>query len=162
MKAMWFTIAALWLCFINDACAQEWMNGFSYRKKITVNKSKVQAIEISAGASVLKQDLPNFPVLVEIQDDDLIHVPGACGNKMRNAEGRDISFALSGTPSVPLSFQLENYDPASVKLTCWVMISSLAANGTTTAATSFYLYYGSALLHDPFGPSGTNDVAGRF
>jgi hypothetical protein len=162
MKAIWFTIAALWLCFAPEACAQEWMNGFSYRKKITVNKSKVQAIEISAGASVLKQDLPNFPVLVEIQDDDLIHVPGACGNKMRNAEGRDISFALSGAPSVPLSFQLENYDPATGKLTCWVRISSLSANGTATAATSFYLYYGSSLLHDPFGPDGTSVWSGDF
>ncbi|HMI03178.1 MAG TPA: LamG-like jellyroll fold domain-containing protein [Pedobacter sp.] len=162
MKAMLFTIVALWLCFVHDACAQEWLNGYSYRKKITVNKSKVQAIEISTGTSVLKQDLPNFPVLIEIQDDDLIHVPGVCGNKMRNAEGRDISFALSGTPSVPLSFQLENYDPARGKLTCWVRISSLSANGTSTAATSFYLYYGSALLHDPFGPGGISVWSGDF
>jgi hypothetical protein len=162
MKASWYLIAALWLCFIHNACAQEWLNGYSYRKKITVNKSKVQAIEISAGASVIKQDLPNFPVLIEIQDEDLIHVPGACGNKMRNAEGRDISFALSSAPSTPLSFQLENYDPATGKLTCWVRIGSLSANGTATTATSIYLYYGSALLHDPFGPNGTSVWSGDF
>lgn len=162
MKALCYLIAALWLCFVHDACAQEWLNGYSYRKKITVNKSKVQAIEISAGASILKQDLPNFPVLIEIQDDDLIYVPGACGNKMRNVEGRDISFALSGVPSTPLSFQLENYDPETGKLTCWVKIGLLSANGTATAATSIYLYYGSALLHDPFGPNGTSVWSGDF
>ena len=162
MKALWYLIAALWLCFVHDAGAQEWLDGYSYRKKITINKSKVQAIEISAGASVVKQDLPNFPVLIEIQDDDLIHVPGACGNKMRNVEGRDISFALSGVPSTPLSFQLENYDPAKGKLTCWVRIGSLSANGTATAATSIYLYYGSALLHDPFGFNGISVWSGDF
>jgi hypothetical protein len=156
MKALLYPIAVLWLCFAHDACAQEWLNGYSYRKKITVNKLKVQPIEISSGSSVVKQDLPNFPVLIEIQDNDLIHVPGACGNKMRNAEGRDISFALSSTPSIPLNFQLENYDPATGKLTCWVRINSLSANGTATAATSFYLYYGSALLHDPYGPNSIN------
>lgn len=162
MKALWYLIAALLLCFVHDASAQEWLSGYSYRKKITVNKSTVQAIEISAGASVVKQDLPNFPVLIEIEDDDLIHVPGACGNKMRNAEGRDISFALSGVPATPLSFQLENYDPATGKLTCWVRIGSLSANGTATAATSIYLYYGSALLHDPFEPNGTSVWSGDF
>lgn len=162
MKVLLLSVAVVCLCLSPDVSAQDWMNGYSYRKKITVVKSKVQAIEVSQGASVVKQDLPDFPLLIEIQDNDLIHVPGACANKMRNAEGRDISFALSGTPAIPLNFQLESYDPVIGKLTCWVRISSLSANGTSTSATSFYFYYGSALLHDPFGLSGTNVWAGDF
>jgi hypothetical protein len=162
MKMLLFPIAVLCLCLCFDASAQDWMSGYSYRKKITVVKSKVQAIEVSQGASVVKQDLPDFPVLVEIQDNDLIHVPGACSNKMRNVEGRDISFALSGAPAIPLNFQLESYDPYIGKLTCWVRISSLSATGTSTPATSFYFYYGSVLLHDPFGLTGNNVWAGDF
>lgn len=144
------------------AFAQDWMNGYSYRKKISVNKSKVVATELSVGSSVIKQDLVNFPILVELQDSDLIHIPGSCSNKIRNLEGRDISFALVSSAGTPLNFQLEKYDPATGRLTCWVRIDQLSANGTGSAPTSFYLYYGSELLHDPFGSGGTSVWSGDF
>lgn len=152
----------LLLCLADSAFAQDWMSGYSYRKKITVNKLKVVATELSVGTSVIKQDLVNFPVLVELQDNDLIHIPGSCSNKIKNAEGRDISFALTSSANIPLNFQLEKYDPVTGRLTCWIRIDQLSANGTGTVATSFYLYYGSVLLHDPFGPGSANVWSGDF
>lgn len=131
--------------------AQSWMNGYNYRKKITIDKSKV-----SADASPPYVDLADFPVLIELEDDDLKHVIGHCGNKIQNMEGKDISFALSTDPSVALSFQLEHYNAASGKITCWVRIPSLSAYGTATLATSIYFYYGSALLHEPYSAKNLN------
>ncbi|WP_214229006.1 LamG-like jellyroll fold domain-containing protein [Pedobacter sp. B4-66] len=127
------------------ASAQSWMNGYNYRKKITIDKSKV-----SAGGFSPYIDLIDFPVLIELEGDDLKHISGYCGNKVQNIEGRDISFALSTAPSVPLSFQLERYDAVSGKITCWVRIPSLSAQGTASVPTSIYLYYGSVLLHEPY------------
>lgn len=139
-----FTCILLLFVF-SGVSAQSWMNGYKYRKKITIDKSKV-----GTGASVPYKDLIDFPLLIELEDDDLIHIAGHCGNKMQNLEGKDISFALSTDPAVSLSFQLETYNPASGKMTCWVRVPSLSALGTPSLPTSLYLYYGSALLHDPY------------
>jgi len=146
----------------NVALAQSWMTGYSYRKKITIDKSKVVALNVPSGSTVVKQDLPNFPVLVQIQSDDLAYVPGLCSNKIINPEGKDISFALSTSPTNPLNFQIENYEAETGKLTCWVKIPLLSASGTSSTTTSFYLYYGSTLLHNPLGPSALNVWSGDF
>jgi len=138
------------------------MSGYSYRKKITIDKSKVVPTTVNSGLVTIKQDLVNFPVLVVLQDDDLIHVPGSCGNKVTNIGGLDISFALSTNPAVPINFQLEDYEPETGKLTCWVKAGLLSASGTATAATAFYLYYGSGLLHDPFSQNGINIWSAEF
>jgi len=129
------------------ASAQTWMNGYNYRKKITIDKSKVAVAVLSS-----YKDLVDFPVLIVLEDDDLKHISGYCGNKIQNIEGKDISFALSTDPTVPLSFQLEAYNPESGKITCWVKIPSLSAWGTASLPTSVYLYYGSALIHEPYSP----------
>ena len=140
----------------NVALAQNWMTGYSYRKKITIDKSKVVALNVASGSTVVKQDLPNFPVLVQIQSDDLAYVPGLCSNKISNPEGKDISFALSTSPTSPLNFQIENYEAETGKLTCWVKIPLLSASGTSSTTTSFYLYYGSTLLHNPLSTTALN------
>nr|WP_294870655.1 LamG-like jellyroll fold domain-containing protein [uncultured Pedobacter sp.] len=129
------------------ASAQSWMNGYNYRKKITIDKNKVAVAVLSS-----YKDLVDFPVLIELEDDDLKHVSEYCGNKIQNIEGKDISFALSTDPAVPLSFQLEAYNPARGKMTCWVKIPSLSAWGTASLPTSVYLYYGSTVLHEPYSP----------
>ena len=130
--------------------AQTWMNGFSYRKKITIDKTKVIAKVIAySQTNIVYYDLIDFPVLVELTDKDLIFKNGACGNRIQNVEGKDITFALSTAPTLPLSFQLDSYNPVTGKLSCWVRISILSANKTTTPATSIYLYYGGTVLHDP-------------
>ncbi len=134
------------------------MNGFSYRKKITVDKSKVIAKTVAFSANnIVDYDLVDFPVLLDIIDKDLIYTDAVCGNKIQDTFGRDISFALATAPAIPLNFQIESYDRVTGKLTCWIRINALAANKTTTPATAIYLYYGSSVtLHNPFSTSAQN------
>jgi hypothetical protein len=130
--------------------AQNWISGYSYRKKITINKDKVlPTIDIYGNSVTEVKDLIDFPVLIEVSSEDLRHISGACGNKIQSSEGRDITFTLTNS-TAPLDFQLESYDADAGKLTCWVKIPVLSAQGTPSPATSLYLYYGSAMLHNPF------------
>jgi len=145
-----FTLILSVFAFVSVS-AQSWMNGYNYRKKITIDKNKVAADALSPYI-----DLVDFPVLIELEHNDLKHIGGYCGNKVQNIEGRDISFALSTAPTVPLSFQLEHYDAASGKITCWVKVPSLSAHGTASLPTSVYLYYGSVLLHEPYNVKNLN------
>jgi len=148
-KMKWVSLIIA-LTFAEQAGAQSWMTGYAYRKKITIDKSKVLPVTVTENGKPVVKDLSDFQVLIEIQDADLVYVPGSCANKMADAAGRDISFTLASSPSVPLNFQLENYEPSSGKLSCWVKLASLSANGTSTAATSLYLYYGGLILHDAY------------
>jgi hypothetical protein len=130
--------------------AQAWMNGFSYRKKLTINKSKVTAkVTQFFPSTTIYDDQVDFPVYIEIIDKDLIYKDGSCGSRIQDFEGRDISFALSTAPTVPLNFQQESYDPLTGTLRCWIKVSSLSANKTTTPATEIYMYYGGGVLHNP-------------
>ena len=138
------------LTYPNLGKAQSWMTGFSYRKKITIDKSKVTAkTVVYSSSNIVHYDLVDFPVLVEITDKDLVFKDGACGSRIQNAEGRDISFALATAPTIPLNFQIDGYNPLTGKLTCWVKISSLSADKTTTPATAIYFYHGGTVLHNP-------------
>ncbi|MBC7567742.1 MAG: T9SS type A sorting domain-containing protein [Pedobacter sp.] len=129
--------------------AQAWMPGFNYRRKLTLNKSKVSAkVTTFFPSTTVYSDQIDFPVFIEIIDKGLIFKNGSCGSKIQDSEGRDISFALSSAPSVALNFQLEEYDPVRGKLRCWIKISSLSANKTTTPATEIYFYYGGSILHN--------------
>lgn len=143
-----YLIASLLLIGIDVSLAQNWMTGYGYRKKITIAKQKVISTTIINPPVTLTYDLPDFTVMVELLDADLIHAPGSCNNKIRNAEGRDISFALAESPSNPLSFELESYNAQTGKIICWVKIPMLSSSLTATPATSVYFYYGSSLLHN--------------
>ena len=129
--------------------AQAWMNGFSYRRKLTIDKSKVTAdIYYPTPQITTYLDQINFPVFIEIIDKSLIFKTGFCGSKIQDSEGRDISFALVTAPTVPLNFQLEEYDPLTGKIRCWVKINNLSAAKTITPATEIFLYYGGTVLHN--------------
>jgi hypothetical protein len=123
------------------AFAQNWMSGYSYRKKITIDKSKV-----SGAAS-----LSNFPVLIRIQDTGLKYL-SSCESRLKSNKGLDISFAQLAAPMLPISFQLDHYDPANGVLACWVNIPELFATNHA-GHNEIYLYYGSNSLHDPFSPA---------
>lgn len=130
--------------------AQAWMTGFNYRKKLTIDKSKVTADAFGAFPStIIYTDLQEFPVFIEIVNKDLIFKAGSCGSKIQDPEGRDISFALNTAPTIALKFQVEKYDPETGTFRCWVKISQLSADLTSTAATEIYFYYGGSILHNP-------------
>ena len=128
--------------------AQAWMTGYSYRKKLTIDKSKVSTRISTPDKPPLNNDQIDFPVYIEITDRDLVFKNGSCGSRIQDFEGRDISFALSSTPTIPLKFQIDEYDPITGTLKCWVKISSLSARLTPSAATEIYLYYGGSILHN--------------
>ncbi|WP_316791096.1 LamG-like jellyroll fold domain-containing protein [Pedobacter frigoris] len=144
------------LLFQHQSFGQSWMSNYSYRKKITIDKNKVSPITVRVQSNTIYYDLTDFPILIELIDPDLIHVPGNCGNKIRDMAGRDISVALSTAAASPLNFQLEHYDASTGKLRLWVKIPSLSANMSASAPTSVFLYYGSSVLHDPEGSSAKN------
>ncbi|MEJ7560299.1 MAG: LamG-like jellyroll fold domain-containing protein [Pedobacter sp.] len=117
---------------------------------MTINKSKVSPVVTASFPNPpIYSNQIDVPVLIVVIDKDLISKNGACGNRLQDAEGRDISFALATAPTVPLNFQLDEYDPVTGRLACWVRISSLSADKTLTAATEIYFYYGGTVLHNP-------------
>ncbi|RYE56356.1 MAG: DUF2341 domain-containing protein, partial [Sphingobacteriales bacterium] len=158
MKILLFKLSfTIILCsYLLPSFSQNWIAGYSYRKKITINKSKVTPTIVLYGQGDAEyKDLVNFPVFIEITDPDLVHIAGSCGNKIQNIYGKDISFTLVGA-TTPLNFQLESYDAETGKITCWVKIPLLSADGSPSIATSFYFYYGSDILHDPYSTQSLN------
>ncbi len=140
-----FCKAALILFFstaVSTSFAQSWMEGYNYRKSIEIQKTKVPGTA----------PLVDFPALVTFTDPDLRYIPGLCAaNKISSSRGLDISFALASAPATAVPFQLERFDPATGTLTCWVRLSAVSAAGSLSDKTMFYLYYGSNLIHDPYG-----------
>ncbi|WP_316811247.1 LamG-like jellyroll fold domain-containing protein [Pedobacter heparinus] len=131
----------LFLLAVDSAAGQSWMPGYGFRKKITIDKSKVSGTV----------NLINFPVLIVLQDAELKYISN-CEGRMKHSSGLDISFAAINTPLLPLGFQLDHYDPVNGKLVCWVNINELFA-GNNAGSNEIYLYYGATVLHDPFSLS---------
>lgn len=125
----------------NPALGQSWMPGYSFRKKITIDKAKV-----SGAASLF-----NFPVLIVLHDAELKYISN-CEGRMKHNQGLDISFAAVDAPLLPLGFQLDHYDPLNGKLVCWVSIAELFT-ANQTSKNEIYLYYGATATHDPFSLS---------
>ena len=94
--------------------------GWQYRKKITIDHDKV------AG------DLTDFPILINIVDDDL-------KNKTQ-VDGDDILFMDNFGVANRLVHEIESFDNSSGELVAWVNIPGLSS----TADTVLYLYYGNS------------------
>ncbi|EMR75538.1 protein of unknown function (DUF2341) [Thermoplasmatales archaeon SCGC AB-540-F20] len=94
--------------------------GWQYRKEITIDHSKV------AG------DLTEFPVLINIADDDL-------KNKAQN-NGDDILFIDGDGEASRLFHEFERFDGSSGELVAWVNVTILSSS----ADTILYMYYGNS------------------
>ena len=71
-------ISIIFLSYVVPVFGQNWMPGYNYRKKITINKAKV------SGAV----NLINFPVLVTLKSTDFQYLTGRCtGNKLSGSNG---------------------------------------------------------------------------
>ncbi|UCF60250.1 MAG: DUF2341 domain-containing protein, partial [Anaerolineaceae bacterium] len=132
---------------------------WSYRKKLTIDNTKVPA------------DQTNFPVLVNLASDSDLAA------KAQNAPtaGYDILFTSSNGTS-KLSHEIEDFDDSTGELVAWVELSNLSSS----TDTEFYMYYGNASagnqqdvpgtwsnnfdavyhLHDDFADSSGNHAAG--
>jgi len=106
---------------------------WSYRKKITINHTKVEA------------NLTNFPVLISITDTDL--------RDYAQGDGDDIKFTASdGTTQ--LDHEIENFDGGTGELVAWVEVLSLSSS----TDTDIYMYYGNATCPSQEDVEGTWDT----
>ncbi|MBN1280754.1 MAG: DUF2341 domain-containing protein, partial [Candidatus Thermoplasmatota archaeon] len=93
-------------------------HGWTYRKQITISHTKIS------------ETLTNFPVLININDNDLsVHA---------QEDGDDILFMNDTGIATRLNYEIERYQGNSGEVTAWVNITQLSS----TEDTTFYLYYG--------------------
>jgi len=93
-----------------------WNTNWNFRKQITLNHLMVKA------------DLEDFPVLIDIFDSDL--------KSKTQSDGDDIAFTANDNDT--LSHEIELYDPNSGHLVVWVKIPLLSS----TIDTELFMYYG--------------------
>jgi len=93
-----------------------WSTSWLYRKEITIDRTKV------AGP------LTNFPVLINITDNDL--------KVKAQSNGNDIVF--TNKTGTKLNHEIELYTSSSGHLVAWVNVTSLSS----TVDTVLYVYYG--------------------
>jgi len=93
-------------------------DGWHYRKKITVDHTKVD------------ENLENFPILVSTIDPDF-------KDKAQN-DGDDILFMDDVGVANKMYHELEGYDNDSGEMIAWVNVDEISANEDTV----FYMYYG--------------------
>ena len=94
--------------------------GWSYRKKITIDHTKVS------------DDLMDFPVLINITDQDL--------RDKAQEDGDDIIFMDQQGVATQLNHEIEFFNGGTGQLTAWVRLPTLSS----AQDTSIYLYYGNA------------------
>ena len=102
--------------------AGSWLSGWSYRKKIVISKSKVDA------------DLTDFPLLVKLNADTAVGTKGL-------STGYDLRFTSSDGTTL-LAYERESFAVSSSKATAniWVKVPTI----TTASDTVIYMYYGKA------------------
>jgi hypothetical protein len=149
----------LWvaLVFIGQySFAQTWMPGYEFRRKITFDKTKIEGTFSIFALGRVDYDMPDFPVLIELQDEAFKYRTTSCDGVVYDTEGTNVAFATAAAPAVKLSFQIESYDPILGKYRFWVRVPILATAKTATPATAIYFYYAGSVLHDSFSSFGLN------
>lgn len=101
-----------------------WLSGWTYRKIIIIDESKVDA------------DLTDFPVLVKLTSTNFDFSRAL-------STGNDIRFTSSDGTTL-LKYERERHDSANSLAEYWVKIPSVS--GSTN--TSFYIYYGNTSASD--------------
>ena len=114
----------------NDA-SNWWDSQWGYRKKITINKSQIY------GA------LENFPILINISDNDL--------KQKAESTAKDIAFISFEDNTTQFDHEIENYMQGN--LTTWVKIPSL----TSTKNTTFWMYYNNSECSNQENPTAVWD-----
>ncbi|RLB84907.1 MAG: hypothetical protein DRH15_04180, partial [Deltaproteobacteria bacterium] len=107
--------------------------GYSFRKKITIDHTKVGS------------DLTDFPVLVKLDSTNFDF-------SKANSDGFDIRFTLSDGTTL-LKYERERHDSVNQKAEYWVKIPSVSS----TVDTEFYIYYRTADTEDGADPTNVWD-----
>jgi len=111
----------------------DWLSGWSYRRKLTVNEAQVDA------------DLTNFPVLVKL-DSSFFDF-----DKAQNS-GEDIRFTSSDGLTL-LKYEIERWDQTGGKAEIWAKLPTVSG----TSNTDFYIYYGNPSALDAQDPTNVWD-----
>jgi hypothetical protein len=111
-----------------------WLSGWSYRKKITIDHTKVDSV------------LTDFPVLVKLTSLNF-------GFSKALSTGNDIRFTSSDGKTL-LKYERERHDSVNQLAEYWVKIPSVAS----AADTEFYMYYGKADATDGADPTNVWDT----
>jgi hypothetical protein len=115
----------------NSAMQDWWNNDWPYRKKITINHTKVD------------EELSGFPVLVNVTDTDL--------STKAQSDGDDIVFA--DEENVKLNHEIEFYNSSNGQLAAWVSVPDLSP----TEDKVLYMYYGNATVSSQENVAGVWD-----
>jgi hypothetical protein len=115
----------------NDA-SNWWNNEWGYRKKITINHSHVSGT------------LSNFPVLINISDNDL--------QNKAELNGDDIAFVSFEDNTTQYAHEIEAYEKGN--LTAWVNIPHL----NSIENVSFWMYYDNDACANQENPKGVWDA----
>ena len=111
-----------------------WLTGWSYRKKITIDETKVDA------------DLTDFPVLVKLTSANFDFTKAL-------STGYDIRFTSSDGTTL-LKYERERHDQANSLAEYWVKVPSVSG----TVNTEFYIYYGNSGAADGADPTAVWDA----
>ncbi len=131
-------VLALALFCHSQASAQ--LEGYSFRKQLTIDDSKVSGTA----------DLIDFPALISITDTDLRTILN--GGDVTSDNGYDIAFtAADGVTE--LEHDLESFDGTTGTYLAWVKIPTLSYN----TGTNIYIYYGNASVTTDPSSTGTWD-----
>lgn len=132
-----FLISFSFLSDIFVKAEADWYgDGWGYRKKITIQASQVDA------------NFSNFPIAIDVMDDDLRNVWS--GGFVDHVDGGDFVFtAADGITKLP--HEIEYYYFNSGTLTAWVKIPNLSSQTNT----DIYLYYGNSTIGDQWSTDGS-------
>ena len=104
----------------------QWLNGYCYRKQITILES-----QIPDGTP-----LTDFPVLIDISGDNDLR-DESHGGYVNNSNGWDLVFTSSDGTTL-LDHEVEQYDEINGDFRAWVKVADLDDNNNTV----IYLYFG--------------------
>lgn len=107
-----------------QASGENWLSGFSYRKAITIDHTKIDA------------DLTDYPTLVKLTSSNFDFAKA-------QTNGQDVRFTDSGGQTL-LSYDREKHDAAGQEAIYWVKIPSVSSSTDTV----FYVYYGNISATD--------------
>jgi hypothetical protein len=106
-----------------------WLSGWSYRRQLTIDGSKVDAA------------LTDFPVLVKLDSSFFDFSKAKTG-------GADICLTSSDGTTL-LKHEIERWNSTAQKAEIWVKIPSVSAG----SSTAFYMYYGNPVASDAQDPA---------
>ena len=119
---------------LDIAYAATWLSGWSYRKLITIDHTKID------------ETLTDFPVLVKLTSSNFDFSKAL-------STGYDIRFT-SDNGTTLLKYERERHDQANSLAEYWVKVPSIS----NTSPTNFYLYYGKSDAADGADPTNVWDA----